>query len=133
MCPGISYSTVHGLIFHTNGSVQDNKLYIDFCNRNQAHFTHDNGPSIDVTSIDNKTLALLDLPEQEKFDDSRSPITQEYEIITTFMRIHNISATWEVDPTYSPPDPTDPAVNYQLRVGSYWCQEDQGWECCHPM
>ena len=33
MCPGISYSTVHGLIFHTNGSVQDNKLYRDFCNR----------------------------------------------------------------------------------------------------
>ena len=40
MCPGISYSTVHRLMFHTNGSVQNEKLYRDFCNKHVAHFSY---------------------------------------------------------------------------------------------
>ena len=132
MCPGISYSTVHTLLFHSNGSVQDNKLFTEFCNKNLGHFTYGSVEvDIDAASIHNETLTLLNQPWKNKYDDSKSPITRDYEVITTFMRIHNISATWELDPTYTPP--TDPYVNYQLRVGSYWCQEDQGWECCPPM
>ena len=124
MCPGISYSTVHSLIFHNNGSVQENKLYQEFCNRKQAHFAYGfTHPSITEASIDNETLTLKDQPLQEKYDDSWSAITLHYEVITTFMKIHNISATWDLGFNSS----------YQLFVGSYWCIEGQGLECCPPM
>ena len=71
MCPGISYSTVHSLIFHTNGSVQNNKLFTEFCNRKQAHFVYF-GYTDRITDemIDNETLSLMDQPELEKYDDS---------------------------------------------------------------
>ena len=120
MCPGISYSTVHSLIFHNNGSVQENKLFQEFCNRKQAHF------------IDIKTLTLKDQPEEEKYDDSNSPITMEYEVITTFMKIHNISATWENYWNLQWPD-WPHYSGYQLQVGSYWCLEGSSVSCCSPM
>ena len=128
MCPGISYSTVHTLILHSNGSLQDNKLFKEFCDRNQGHFVHDGGYSINNDSIHNESLTLLDQPWSLKYDDSRSAITLEYEVIRTFMKIHNISATWELDPYGDPSNTT-----YQLRVGSYWCYEGLPWECCPPM
>ena len=127
MCPGISYSTVHSLIFHTNGSVQDNKLFTEFfCNRKQAHFASD-GMTITDNMIDNETLTLMDQPELEKYKPWYSALTWEYEIITTFMKIHNIFATWEVDDyTY--------VSSSQLKAGSYWCQGGYlTWECCPPM
>ena len=127
MCPGISYSTVHSLMFHTNGSVQNDKLYRHFCNRITAHFVHYDGRSIGNHSIDPLTNTLLEDPEQMKYDDSLSAITSEYEVITTFMEIHNISATWEYDPELEPAD-----AHYQLRVDSHWCKEGTGWECCPP-
>ena len=81
--------------------------------------------------IDNDTLTLLDQPDQLKYKWEYSPITWEYEVITTFMEINNISATWEEDPYFGPP-PSN--TTFQLRVGSYWCRGDeQGWECCPPM
>ena len=132
MCPGISYSTVHSLMFHTNGSVQNNKLFKEFCNKNQAHFSYGfSGPSITDSSFhnDSGTLTLLDQPEELKYDDSRSPITREYEVITTFIKINNISATWGAESyDYGANNPTS-----LLRVGSFWCQEGLGWECCPPM
>ena len=63
---------------------------------------------------DNGTLTLLDQPNQLKYDDFYSPITQEYEVITTFMEINNISATWE--------NLWGPKLN-ELKVGSFWCEE----------
>ena len=128
MCPGISYSTVHSLIFHSNGSVQENKLFQEFCNRKQAHFAYGYG-DLTVASIDKETLTLKDNPEAEKYDDTFSPITGDYEIITTFMKIHNISATWEPCPWvyYSSNS------SHQLVVGSFWCEEGLGFECCPPM
>ena len=124
MCPGISYSTVHSLIFNTNGSVQDNTLFKEFCNRNQAHF----GYSELYEMIDNETLTLLERPEEEKYDDELSAITQDYEVMTTFMKIHNISATWEADPWADSSN-----SSYQLAVGSHWCEEGLDFECCPPM
>ena len=130
MCPGISYSTVHSLIFHNNGSVQENKLFQEFCNRKQANFAYGfTADSITDASIDNKTLTLKDQPLQEKYDDSYSAITRHYEVITTFMKIHNISATWEPIETYDDPSNS----SYQLKVGGYWCQEGLTFECCPPM
>ena len=83
MCPGISYSTDHSLIFHNNGSVQENKLFQEFCKRKQANFAYGfTADSITDASIDNKTLTLKDQPLQEKYDDKRSAITVEYEVIT---------------------------------------------------
>ena len=130
MCPGISYSTVHSLIFHNNGSVQENKLYQEFCNRKQAHFAYGfTHPSITEASIDNETLTLKDQPLQEKYDDSWSAITLHYEVITTFMKINNISATWEVMPWHYDLSNS----SHQLVVGALWCSEGLGFECCPPM
>ena len=123
MCPGISYSTVHSLIFHTNGSVQDNKLFKEFCNRKQAHFAG-YGPLI---HIDNETLTLKDPTEQLKYDDTYSAITR-YEVITTFMKIHNISATWVTGNYYEQSN-----SSFQFALGSYWCIEGLIFECCPPM
>ena len=132
MCPGISYSTVHSLIFHTNGSVQDNKLFKEFCNRKQAKFAYGYAPdSITDASIDNETLTLKEQPLQEKYNDTFSAITREYEVITTFMKIHNIFATWEPFPLETYDDQSN--SSYQLKVGSYWCQEGLTFECCPPM
>ena len=78
--------------------------------------------------IDNETRTLLDQPELEKYDDSYSAITREYEVITTFMKIHNISATWEADPYADSSN-----SSYQLAVGSHWCEEGLDFECCPPM
>ena len=80
MCPGISYSTVHTLLFHSNGSVQDNKLFTEFCNRKQAHIVFENR-HITESSIDNETLTLLEDPSQLKYDASRSQIIGDYEIM----------------------------------------------------
>ena len=74
--------------------------------------------------IDSDTLTLLDQPDQLKYKWEYSPITWEYEIITTFMEINNISATWE--------NLWGPKLN-ELKVGSFWCEEGLGWECCPPM
>ena len=122
MCPGISYSTVHSLIFHTNGSVQNNKLFQEFCNKKQAHFVYF-GETHRFTDemIDSETLTLIDQPQLEKYIDTETAITGEYEVITTFMKIHNISATFGVNSSYQP------------AVGSYWCMEGGGLECCPPM
>ena len=130
MCPGISYSTVHNLIFHTNGSVQDNQLYTEFCNRKQAHFAFSGLDEISVEMIDNVTLNLIDQPGLEKYDYTYSTITLDYEVITTFMKIHNISATWEhVDRYYEWSN-----ASYHLKVGSYWCEgRYPTLECCPPM
>ena len=81
--------------------------------------------------IDNETLSLMVQPEEEKYDDSISPITREYEVITTFMKIHNISATWEPLDPYGFLIPAN--SSYQLLVGSYFCVEGQVLECCPPM
>ena len=138
MCPGISYSTVHTLLFHSNGSVQDNKLFTEFCNKNLGHFTYGSVEvDIDAASIHNETLTLLNQPWKNKYDDSKSPITRDYEVITTFMRIHNISATWEPFP-YSSIEHLEVASNtsYQLKVGSFQrppSVEDNGWDCGPPM
>ena len=130
MCPGISYSTVHSLIFHNNGSVQENKLYQEFCNRKQAHFAYGfTHPSITEASIDNETLTLKDQPLQEKYDDSWSAITLHYEVITTFMKINNISATWESFPWYNDQSNS----SYQVAVTSFMCYEGVRLECCQPM
>ena len=129
MCPGISYSTVHNLIFHNNGSVQENKLYTEICNRKQAVFVTDFWQAITHAMIDNETKTLLDQPELEKYDDSYSAITTEYEVITTFMKINNISATWEVMPWHYDLSNS----SYQLAVGALWCSEGLGFECCPPM
>ena len=118
MCPGISYSTVHNLIFHTDGSVQDSKLYTEFCNRKQAHFAYSNMNEIREEIIDNETQNLIDQPVLEKYDDTMSAITGEYEVITTFMKIHNISATWEAVYWAAWNE-----TNYQIVAGSMWCQE----------
>ena len=128
MCPGISYSTVHSLIFHTNGSVQDNKLFREFCNRKQAHFNYENF-GIREEMIDNETLTLLEQPKEEKYNDELSAITQDYEVLTTFMKIHNISATWEAAAS----DDDLSNSSYQLVVGSLWCEEGLDFECCPPM
>ena len=80
MCPGISYSTVHSLIFHTNGYVQDDKLFTEFCNRKQAHIVFE-PRHITESSIDNETLTLLEDPSQLKYDDTRSQIMGDYEIM----------------------------------------------------
>ena len=130
MCPGISYSTVHTLLFHSNGSVQDNKLFTEFCNKNLGHFTYGSVEvDIDAASIHNETLTLLNQPWKNKYDDSKSPITRDYEVITTFMRIHNISATWVasyyVELGWN--------SSHQLEVGSFWCSEGRTLECCPPM
>ena len=79
--------------------------------------------------IDNETLSLIDQPELEKYDDSMSAITQEYEVITTFMKIHNISATWEPEPRVYDTSNS----SHQLVVGTYFCIEGLGLECCPPM
>ena len=130
MCPGISYSTVHSLIFNTNGSCQDNKLFKEFCNRNQAHF----GYSELYEMIDNETLTLLERPEEEKYDDELSAITQDYEVITTFMKIHNIFATWEPFPYSSIEHLEVPSkTSYQLKVGSYHPSSDNGYGRGPPM
>ena len=133
MCPGISYSTVHSLIFHANGSVQDNKLFTEFCNRNQATFSYDNGDNgIFDEMIDNVTLTLMDQPQEEKYDDSKSAIN-DYQIITTFIKINNISATWAKWDWYHPfmaYESNDFNLTYQLKVGSLWCMEGLMFECC---
>ena len=127
MCPGISYSTVHSLIFHTNGSVQDNKLFQEFCNRKQATF---DGWFVTADyMIDKETLTLIDQPWAEKYDYRFSAITGDYEVITTFMKINNISATWEVMPWHYDLSNS----SYQLAVGALWCSEGLGFECCPPM
>ena len=126
MCPGISYSTVHSLIFHTNGSVQDNKLFQEFCNKKQAHFAYNH---LLYFMIDHETLTLLDQQDQY-YDDllsHRSAITGMYEVITTFMKIHNISATWDL-PTWN-----TWSFRQQLVVGPFECMEGGGLECCPPM
>ena len=128
MCPGISYSTVHSLIFHSNGSVQENKLFQEFCNRKMAHFVSDNYEITD-DMIDDETFTLKDHHEEE-YDVTNTAITMDYEVITTFIKIHNISATWEIDPSFLN-DPSSPS--YQLKVGSTWCQEGLTFECCPPM
>ena len=132
MCPGISYSTVHSLIFHTNGSVQNNKLFTEFCNRKQAHFLYSvalGAGRITDEMIDNETLTLMDQPQEEKYDGSQSAITGEYEVITTFMKIHNISATWEPVPwVYDTSN-----SSHQLVLGAYLCVEGLGFECCPSM
>ena len=135
MCPGISYSTVHSLMFHSNGSVQNDKLYRDFCNKHVAHFSHDDGVSIGNHSIDAETSTLLEQPDELKFDDKRSPITMEYEVITIFMDKYNISATWEFDNIYGNDDYDYANTSFQLKVGSYWCQDKSVMEfaCCPPM
>ena len=130
MCPGISYSTVHTLLFHSNGSVQDNKLFTEFCNKNLGHFTYGSVEvDIDAASIHNETLTLLNQPWKNKYDDSKSPITRDYEVITTFMRIHNISATWEPVPWHYDQSNS----SHQLVAGPFWCEEGLGFECCPPM
>ena len=79
--------------------------------------------------IDNDTLTLLELPEEEKYDDELSAITQDYEVITTFMKIHNISATWEPVPwVYDTSN-----SSHQLIVGPYLCVEGDVLECCPSM
>ena len=133
MCPGISYSTVHSLIFHSNGSVQENKLFQEFCYKKQAHFAYGFG-DLSVASIDKETLTLKDHPEMEKYNYYKllySAITWDYEVITTFMKIHNIFATWEPFPEDHYDDQNN--SSYQLKVGSYWCQEGLTFECCPPM
>ena len=130
MCPGISYSTVHSLMFHTNGSVQNNKLFKEFCNKKRAIFAFDGYPgSIGRSMIDNDTFTLLDQPDELKYDDTNSNMVREYEVMTTFIKINNISATWVNDWN------TDQSI-YQLAAGSYWCYEYigwiYGWECCPP-
>ena len=80
MCPGISYSTVHNLMFHTNGSVHDNKLFTEFCNRKQGHFMFDSN-TITEENVDSETLTLLEDPLQLKYDDRRSQIMGDYEIM----------------------------------------------------
>ena len=132
MCPGISYSTVHSLIFHNDGSVQDNKLFQEFCNRKQANFGYDaqQYASIQDYMIDNDTLTLLYQPDQEKYDDRLSPLTREYEVITTFMRFNNVSATFERVPYLIELQSNS---SYQLRIGSIWCEERHIFECCPPM
>ena len=127
MCPGISYSTVHDLIFHTNGS-EDNKLFQEFCNKKHANFVFDD-QFIKYDMIDNETSTLKDQPEEEKYDDSLSPITGEYEVITTFMKIHNISATWEPITWWY----DNSNSSHQLAVGALWCTEGLGFDCCPPM
>ena len=130
MCPGISYSTVHSLMFHTNGSVQNNKLFKEFCNKKQAHFMFWSNPNgITESMIDNETLTLLDQPDKLKYDDMFSSLISEYEIMTTFMEINRVSATWE---SYSF-SYTHRNSSYQLEVGAYWCMENAGFECCPPM
>ena len=42
---------------------------------------------------------LLEMPDLIRYDELKSPITNEYEVITSFMDMYNISATWELDPT----------------------------------
>ena len=76
--------------------------------------------------IDNLTLTLMNQPQEEKYDDSKSAITS-YEIITTFIKIHNISATWEMWHML------ESNATYQLIVGSMWCKEGLMFECCPPM
>ena len=127
MCPGISYSTVHSLIFHNNGSVQENKLFTEFCNRNQAIFSYDNAyKGIWDYMIDNLTLTLINQPP-EKYDGSHSGISS-YEIIAPFIKIHNISATWEMWHGF------EFNATYQLIVGSMFCsKEGLMFECCPPM
>ena len=131
MCPGISYSTVHSLIFHTNGSVQDNKLFQEFCNKKQAHFAYGYGDITD-DSIDNETLTLMDQPQEEKYDDSHSSI-HDYQIMTTFIKINNISATWAKWEWWHPEmasESNNHNLTYQIRVGSYWCMKGLMFECC---
>ena len=130
MCPGISYSTVHSFLLHTDGSVQGG--FKEFCDRKQANFAyHVFGKSINAASINEETRALKNQPWELKYDDRRSPITEEYEVITTFIKIHNISSTWEV---YNFNETID--TSYQLKVGSFFCDghlEGPMFECCPPM
>ena len=79
MCPGISYSTVHNLIFHNNGSVQNNKHFQEFCNRKQSHFAFSGG--ITESMIDSETRTLKEDPAQMKYDDSLSELAYDYEIM----------------------------------------------------
>ena len=130
MCPGISYSTVHSLIFHNNGSVQDNKLFQEFCNKKHAHFVSDDYEITEET-IDNETRTLKDQPLLEKHDVKNTAITMDYVVITTFIKIHNISATWEIDQFLFVDDQSN--SSYQLKVGSYWCEEGDTFDCCPPM
>ena len=85
--------------------------------------------------IDNETRTLIDQPEysiwtmekysQKIYIDRISPITYGYEIITTFMKIHNITATW-VSGDFGD-------SSYQLATGGWWCEEGAILECCPPM
>ena len=140
MCPGISYSTVHNLIFHTNGSVQDNKLFKEFCNKHQAHFLYALGQLQWIADhitwpnspIDNETGTLMDFPDQEKYTasmDKFSAIAREYQIIRSFMRIHNIHATWVKGYTEIW---DDPPMKFQLAVGPFWCEADMEFSCSPP-
>ena len=79
--------------------------------------------------IDPETRTILELPEQEKYDDTYSAITLEYEIITTFIKIHNISATFERAIGWENLDNS----TYQFALGSWWCSEGLAFECCPPM
>ena len=132
MCPGISYSTVHSLIFHNNGSVQENKLFTEVCNRNQATFSYENAVfGIQDYMIDNVTLTLMDQPQEEKYDDSHSSI-HDYQIMTTFIKINNISATWEKWDWWHPTMASESNgfnLTYQIRVGSYWCMKGLMFDC----
>ena len=44
---------------------------------------------------------LLEMPDLIRYDKPMSPITNEYEVITSFMDKYNISATWELDPPWN--------------------------------
>ena len=89
---------------------------------------------IDAASIHNETLTLLNQPWKLKYDDSKSAITREYEVITTFMKTHNISATWEPFPYRRIEHLEVPSnTSYQLKVGSYHPSSDQGWGRGPPM
>ena len=80
--------------------------------------------------IDNETLTLMDEPQEEKYVDSYSSIVSAYEVITTFMKIHNISATWTSWTSYEISFDSE----YQLEVGGWWCGEGfETFECCPPM
>ena len=83
--------------------------------------------------IDNETLTLMDQPQLEKYDDLNSAITSDYEIITTFMKINNISATWAAWKPEHPIMAYEPNnLTYQVKVGSLWCMEGLMYECCPP-
>ena len=80
--------------------------------------------------IDNETKNLIDQPQLKKYDYTMSAITGEYEVITTFMKIHNISATWEPAPDWYLDTSNS---SHQLIVGPYLCVEGDVLECCPSM